>query len=306
MSQRDEKAILEDFTARFLETLSQKAPSGLRSYGFEYEFISKTRLSLDNMDKIYSFMPSCGFVEDEGSFLSPSGVYVTFEPGGQIEYHSMPMFGWDKRVFRDVLSEVWNTNEAIRTTLGIEYLSVGYLPGRGDAPLCLTSERYQNLHARMEVAGTRGLEMMKGTASIHLHVVIRNPQEMMPLFRKVCELSVSEEYRASWDRRDIWNNADPTRCGQDICNHKHLQSSEHLVREMVRFALDAVDLWKGVPFKKGREITFNKFLYHMTTIFTNVRINCKGPTVEMRTLDSLPAPQFEEKWKKFISIMEEV
>jgi len=306
MSQRDKKTILEDFTARFLETLSQKAPSGLRSYGFEYEFISKTPLSLDNMDKIYSFMPSCGFVEDEGSFLSPSGVYVTFEPGGQIEYHSMPMFGWDKRVFKDVLSEVRNTNEAIRKTLGVEYLSVDYIPGRGDAPLCLTSERYQNLHARMKVAGTRGLEMMKGTASIHLHVVIRNPQEMMPLFRKVCELSVSEEYRASWDRRDIWNNADPTRCGQDICNHKHLQSAEHLVREMVRFALDAVDLWKGVPFKKGREITFNKFLYHMTTIFTNVRINCKGPTVEMRTLDSLPAPQFEEKWKKFISIMEEV
>jgi gamma-glutamylcysteine synthetase len=306
MSQRDKKTILEDFTARFLETLNQKAPSGSRSYGFEYEFISRTPLSLDNMDKIYRFMSSCGFVEGEGSFLSPSGVYVTFEPGGQIEYHSMPMFGWDKRAFRDVLSEVRNTNEAIRKTLGIEYLSVGFIPDRGDAPLCLTSERYQNLHARMKMAGTRGLEMMKGTASIHLHVVIRNPQEMMPLFRKVCELSASEEYRASWDRRDIWNNADPTRCGQDICNHKHLQSSEHLVGEMVRFALDAVDLWEGVPFRKGKEITFNKFLYHMTTIFTNVRINCKGPTVEMRTLDSLPAPQFEEKWKRFISIMEEV
>ncbi len=306
MNQRDGKTILEDFTARFLETLIQRAPSGPRSYGFEYEFISRTPLSLDNMDEIYRFMPSCGFVADEGSFLSPSGVYVTFEPGGQIEYHSTPMFGWDKRVFRDVMSEIRDTNEAIRKTLGVEYLTVGYIPGRGDAPLCLTSERYQNLHARMKMAGTRGLEMMKGTASIHLHVVIRNPQEMMPLFRKVCELSASEEFRASWDRRDIWNNADPTRCGQDICNHKHLERAEHLVREMVRFALDAVDLWEGVPFRKKGEITFDKFLYHMTTVFTDVRINCKGPTVEMRTLDSLPAADFEEKWRRFISIVEEV
>lgn len=307
VSHRDRQdQLLEGFTNVFLEVLRKRAPGGPRSYGFEYEFISRTPLSLDHMEEIYRFLPSCGFEEDEGSFVSPSGMYITFEPGGQIEYHSTPMFGWDKIGFRGALSEIDDTNEAILKRLGIEYLSVGYIPGRGDAPLCLTTERYRNLHARMARSGTRGREMMKGTASIHLHVVIGSIREVRSLFQELCELSVSDEFRMSPDRRDIWDNTDPTRCGQAVCGHKDLQSAEQLVREMVRFALDAVDLWEGMPFRKRREITFDKFLYHMTTIFTDVRINCKGPTMELRTLDSVPTSYFEEKWKRFISIVQDV
>ncbi|NQU16258.1 MAG: hypothetical protein HQ561_19035 [Desulfobacteraceae bacterium] len=300
------EAFLEGFSNMFLEVLRQRVPDGPRSYGFEYEFISRTPLTLDHMGEIYGFLPSCGFDPDEGSFVSPSGIYITFEPGGQIEYHSTPMFGWDKGTFRSALSEIKNTNAAILKALGIEYLGVGYIPDRGDAPLCLTSERYRNLHERVTRAGTRGREMMKGTASIHLHVVIRSVQEMPPLFRKLCELSVTKEFGMSRHRREIWDNTDPTRCGQTLCSQKNLGSAKELAKGLVRFALDAVDLREGVPFRKKGEITFDKFLYHMTTLFTDVRINCKGPTVEMRTLDSLPVGRFEEKWRRFISIVEEV
>ena len=104
--------LLEDFTNKFLEVLRQRAPGSPRSYGFEYEFISRTPLTLDHMDQIYRFLPSCGFYPDEGSFRSSSGIYITFEPGGQIEYHSTPMFGWDEVVFHKALSEIRDTNSA--------------------------------------------------------------------------------------------------------------------------------------------------------------------------------------------------
>ncbi len=307
MNHRDKQdEFLEGFTNMLLEVLQQRTPDGPRSYGFEYEFISRTPLSLAHMEALYRFLPSQGFERDEASFVSRSGMYITFEPGGQIEYHSTPMFGWDKNGFRRALSEIQDTNTAILETLGIEYLGVGYIPGRGDAPLCLNTDRYRHLHARMAKSGTRGREMMKGTASIHLHVVIRNTHEMPMLFRKLCELSMGREFGMSQDRREIWDNTDPTRCGEAICGHKDLLSAGELVRAMVRFALNAVDLWEDVPFRERREVTFDRFLYHMTTIFTDVRINCKGPTLELRTPDSMPMPHFEEKWRRFISILEEI
>lgn len=296
--------LIEGFTEKLLETLRQRVQVGPRTYGFEYEFISKEPLSLDLMEEIYEFLPSCGFVPGEGRFESSSGMYITFEPGGQIEYHSTPMPGWDEKAFHEALSEIRDTNGAILETLGIEYLSVGYMPGRGDAPLCLTSERYRNLHARMPKCGTRGREMMKGTASIHLHVGIRAIQEVPSLFNRLCQLSRTEEFAMSPDRRDIWDNTDPTRCGQAICTLENFKSAPQLMKELARFALDAVDLSEGVPFREKKEITFDKFLYHMTTIFTDVRLNLKAPTVELRTLDSLPASYFEEKWRGFISILE--
>ncbi len=304
LDQNRKDELLECFTRMLLKALRERAPDGPRSYGFEYEFISRRPLSLDSMEEIYRFLPSLGFDQDEGRFVSRSGIYITFEPGGQIEYHSRPVFGWDKAWLDETLSEIKATNEAILNTLGIEYLGVGYIPGRIDAPLCLTTDRYLNLHARLKRSGTRGLEMMKGTASIHLHVVIRRSQEMPILFHELCRLSRGEEFGMSQDRREIWDNTDPTRCGQAVCLHEALRGSEELMRGLVRFALDAVDLWEGVPFRQRTNITFDKFLYHMTTIFTDVRINFKGPTLELRTLDSIPMPSFQEKWKRFISMLE--
>jgi hypothetical protein len=42
----------------------------------------------------------------------------------------------------------------------------------------------------------------------------------------------------------------------------------------------------------------------MTTLFTDVRFNLKGPTLELRTLDSIPINEFIPKWNIFISSLE--
>ena len=300
------KELIKDYSVRVLETIREQAVAGPRTYGFEYEFLPETPLSLDIMEEIYKFLPSCGFLPEGDCFMSSSGIYLTFEPGGQIEYHSIPMPGWDEGRFRETISLFGDTNRAILSKVGVNYLGVGYIPGRGEAPLCLTSNRYRNLHARVKRCGTRGREMMKGTASIHLHVGIRHVEELVPLFRRLCEFSSSQEFRMSPDRRDIWDKTDPGRCGGVLCRDGKFADPEELTRNLVQFALEADDIEENIPFIEKGDTSFDQFLYHLTTIFTDVRLNLKRNTVELRTLDSMQPELFEEKWKRFIFTLQEV
>jgi hypothetical protein len=300
------KERIENYSARVIETLREQAATGPRTYGFEYEFLPETPLSLDIMEEIYHFLPSCGFFPEEDRFVSSSGIYLTFEPGGQIEYHSKPMPGWDEGRFRGGLSLFEDTNRAIQRNVGVNYLGVGYLPDRGEAPLCLTSKRYQNLHDRMKRCGSRGREMMKGTASIHFHVGIRHVHELVPFFYRLCELASSKEFGMSPDRRDIWDNTDPSRCGGGACRDGKTADPEELVRKLVQFSLKAETLKENIPFMEKKDASFDEFLYHFTTIFTDVRLNLKRNTMELRTLDSMPPDRFEEKWRKFILTIQEI
>ena len=83
MTGMDEKQeLIKDYSARVIETIREQAVAGPRTYGFEYEFLPETPLSLDVMKEIYEFLPSCGFLPEEDRFMSSSGIYLTFEPGG--------------------------------------------------------------------------------------------------------------------------------------------------------------------------------------------------------------------------------
>ena len=275
-----------------------------RTFGFEYEFLSREMLDLKQLEGIYAYLPSCGFVADGDRFLSSSGLAITFEPGGQIEYCSPPIKGNDRSSVQELLGIIEEVNMNIHRSLGILYLPVGYIPGRGKAPLCLTSERYEKLHTQMTKRGARGLEMMKGTASIHLHVLILNTSEILWLFRKLMNLSTSRDFRMSSDRRNIWNNTDPARCGMPIDNIDKIVDAHALICKIVRSALLAEEIGENQPFADTNDITLDKFLYHLTTIFTDVRFNLKGPSLELRTLDSLPPSEFLEKWDIFVSLFE--
>jgi gamma-glutamylcysteine synthetase len=190
--------------------------------------------------------------------------------------------------------------------MGIDYIGTGFLPGRGSAPLCLRSPRYVALHERLGRTGTRGLEMMKGTASIHLHVVISRLDHLLPLFYRLCELTGHPEFAMSSERRDIWNHTDPVRCGIPPCCFDKLNSADELIERLIDFALNAEVLGEDVPFWRTKDQSFEAFLYHMTTLFTDVRFNLKGPTLELRTLDSMHTDLFHHKWNLFISLIKNI
>ncbi len=306
MNQESQDQLINTYSQRLLNLLLENAPVGPRTYGFEYEFISSSPLTLEHMGALYSFLPENGFFKKNGYFKHLSGVYVTFEPGGQIEYHSMPLLPDDDVKLNNILSLIEQTNTSIKQTLNIDYLAKGYMPGREDVPLCLTDKRYKNLHARMPKCGTRGREMMKGTASIHLHVLIRNRSEIVPVFTTLCAMAEADDFKMQDQRRDIWNNTDPCRCGNPYQGINPDASPEHIIRELTRVSVLADVLGEDIPFFKSHNTSFNSFLYHLTTIFTDVRLNMKGPTFEFRTIDSISISEFTKLWKNFISIIEKI
>ena len=139
----------QQFTNLLLELIAQKAVKGPRTYGFEYEFIPSRPLTLDHMKALYGFLPKCGFQSDKDYFRHSSGMYITFEPGGQIEYHTLPIHAGDDDAVQGALELFGLTNSRIFQELDIEYSAMGYIPNRAEAPLCLVSKRYQDLHVRM-------------------------------------------------------------------------------------------------------------------------------------------------------------
>jgi len=298
--------LIHAYTDKLLSLILHKAPSGPRTYGFEHEFIPSVPLNLEIMESLYSFLPECGFSKSNGSFINSSGIYITFEPGGQIEYHSTPLLSDDHDKLNRILLVIEQTNFYIKQKLGIDYITTGYIPDRGNSPLCLTEKRYIELHQRMSESGTCGREMMKGTASIHFHVLIRFAEEIAPLFSTLCAMTKSDDFKMTAKRKEIWNNTDPCRCGLPFKGIDKNSSPEQVIREIVRVTVSADLIDEKVPFFKKQDTDFDKFLYHLTTIFTNVRLNIKGPTFEIRTPDSTNRSGFEKLWAKFISINEQI
>jgi len=291
--------LIHDYTDLLLEHITGKFPSGPRTFGFEYEFLSKIPLDLTMMEQLYTFLLHNGFHWEKDCFRNDFGMGITFEPGGQIEYNSIPLLPEDTERLEQSLEIIARTNLDIEKALGIKYIATSYIPGRKDSPLCLDSERYRSLHDRMLFSGTRGREMMKGSASIHLHVIVRNLEELVPVFLKLCLMSRSDDFKMGRQRRNIWDNTDPCRCGLPYEGIDNNSTPYDLVNKLVAVAAYADILGENVPFWKAADNSFDNFLYHFTTIFTDVRLNNKGSTLELRTIDSVPEKAFRSIWERF-------
>jgi gamma-glutamylcysteine synthetase len=298
--------LVNQFTKKYIDVLSGLKSHGIRSYGFEYEFLPLRVLTIQDKQSVCRLLPEIGFISDGDEYQSANGLRVSFEPGGQIEYCSPPLLKDDHLKFSSLLSMIHATNTEIKKRLNIEYVGTDYIPGRAGAPLCLTSDRYIKMHNRLGEINTRGLEMMKGTASIHLHVLISCFDEVLPLFNRLCSISSFDEFKMSAQRRDIWNHTDSSRCGCPPCCFEQLASSSVLIQRLIRFALKADVIGENITFVDSADLSFNAFLYHMTTLFTDVRFNLKGPTLELRTMDSMPLDSFRIRWKKFIGLFENI
>lgn len=292
-----------DYAEKLFNLLNEKITNGPQTFGFEYEFMPLAPLNLDIMQQIYQFLPKTGFNRDNSSFVHESGMYIDFEPGGQIEFHSPPLLKEDNEKFNNCITRIKETVDAIKLNLGIEYIAQGYIPGRKDSPLCLDAERYINLHNRLAGSSTRGLEMMKGTASIHFHAGIRKIEDLPKIYNRLIQMSAMDDFKMGDDRRDIWNNTDPSRCGQPFTINNNDTSLE-VIKKITDQALKAEHISENKPFMETDDLSFDAFMYHLTTIFTDIRINIKGPSIELRTIDSVPIDQFSQKWNEFISILE--
>ena len=292
----------EDYSIRLLERLRRISNRPPRSYGFEYEWIARDAMGLAEMKAVTSLLTEgMGYRWEEGQLVSGAR-RIVFEPGGQIEFLSPPLPPGPGAALTGLLEWIDEVLDAIRRGTGIEYLGRGYSPGRAEAPLLLRGERYTSMHRRFGSSGSMGWEMMKGTAAIHLHASILDIDELPELFeslRKLAEGPLSMSPR----RRQIWCSTDECRCGMPPVERGVTEPLE-VVRPMVRQALEAVKLGGELPFIEIPGLGFDSFLDHFTTMFTDIRLNLKGGTLELRTQDSVPLTMFEDVWSLFTSHVE--
>ncbi len=290
--------------------LLEKRVSGRseRTYGFEYEMIAENPLEKADLAGVQAALPGLGFhLNDNGLVMNTEGMYVTFEPGGQIEFSSPPLYPGDMELFDHLAKHIADTVESIRLSTGVSYVPVDFIPGRDRAPMLLDAERYKALHEFLGRTSDRGRDMMKGTAAVHFHAAVLSFEELLRLWELMCALSKEEVFAMGPQRRDIWNRTDPSRCGLTCTGAENVTTPEVLLEKLVEFALNALDLRTGIPFRNlSPEPGFKEFMVHFTTIFTDVRLNTKGLTLELRTPDSSPLHLFRGAWISFIDAVQQV
>ncbi len=285
------------YAEKLLDTILARRNSLPRTYGFEYEFLPDRILNHDDMSRLYDFLLSVGYRLDNG-IHSKWNRRIVFEPGGQIEYLSPPLKASDNRGFNETLDWVRSMNSIIEIETGIRYIGTDYIPGRYAAPLLLTSERYSLMHDRFMKVDSRGPDMMKGTAAIHLHAAITSKEDLEVLYPLFCKMASSAEHGMSGTRREIWNRTDSCRCCLPDLNIENGALS--ILEDIVKFAFEAIELKSGKRFRSIEGRNFTEFLDHLTTIFTDIRVNVKFATLELRTPDSRPLEEFPSIWKKFV------
>ena len=239
-----------------------------RDFAFEYELIAKNPLSKNDFSKVQSVLPSLGFLPKEGKIICDSGMYITFEPGGQLEFSSPPLLASETEKFDFLLEKIKSTVEAIKRLTNVEYLPVPFIPGRAKAPMLLEAKRYHDLHDLLGRVSDRGREMMKGTAAIHLHASLLNFEELLRLWSFLCGLSRDDDFAMGEQRRDIWNKTDPSRCGLRCTNTEEIYNSNILFENLISFAMNAIELESGLSFSSIQpHPSFDEFMIHFTTIF---------------------------------------
>jgi glutamate--cysteine ligase len=236
---------------------------------------------------------------------------ITLEPGAQFELSGAPhgdVHAVDREM-RAHLSEL----SGISKELGIAWLGVGFHPlaTQEDLPW-VPKHRYGVMKRYLPERGTRGLDMMRRTATVQTNFDYSSEDDAMqklvvllklsPLIHAMTANSPFIEGRVSArksERGDVWLHMDPSRSGlvAAVSSKPHPRYTDY-----VEWALDAgMFLFRrgdafvhntGQTFRnfltdgyEGHRATFGDWALHVNTLFPEARLK---RTLEMRACDMLP------------------
>jgi glutamate--cysteine ligase len=236
---------------------------------------------------------------------------ITLEPGAQLELSGAPhedvhAVDAEMRVHLRELSR-------ISEELGIAWLGVGFHPLSTQADLpWVPKQRYRVMKQYLPERGTRGLDMMRRTATVQTNFDYSSEEDAMqklivllklaPVIHAMTANSPFFEgqvsFRAS-ERGDVWLHMDPARSGlvARVSGKSHPRYQDY-----VEWAMDAgMFLFRrgdafvhntGQTFRSfladgygGHRATFADWALHVNTLFPEARLK---RTLEMRACDMLP------------------
>jgi glutamate--cysteine ligase len=235
---------------------------------------------------------------------------ITLEPGAQLELSGEPL-GDVHRIeeeAREHLGEIIVASEG----LGITWMALGFHPLAKQADLpWVPKDRYAVMREYFPTRGTRGLDMMRRTATVQVNLDFESEADAMRKLRlgmKLAPIATAMFANSplveggstgrACERACVWLDADPDRTGL----LPQLWHDGATFREYAEWALDVpMYLFKrdgkvfantGQTFRRfwedgfeGERPTTTDWKMHLATLFPETRLKT---TLEMRSVDSQP------------------
>lgn len=185
----------------------------------EYEDISKL------LDHLSEFYPDKFYEEDRLIALESDEVLITLEPGCQLEV-SLAYMSDLERIKSIYISTIKVIN-AYLDKVGYEIVYSGGLSSIDASNVTrIDKKRYELMETYFKTSGTRGHEMMKASAAVHVSIdyvdeadfikKYRMANILHPIFAFLCSNTKYYAGKLNKDillRDSIWANTDPARCG---------------------------------------------------------------------------------------------
>jgi glutamate--cysteine ligase len=311
---RDERALFAPFESaieRGGEKIGLEAEKfGVRADGTPLRYVD-VREMLVELSERFGWRP---YAEIEGGpllALERGGASITLEPGSQFELSGSP--------FEDlhaVAAEVEQHRAelaALDSAKGVRWIGMGFHPYATDAALdWVPKARYPIMRSYLPTRGTRGLDMMRRTATVQANYDYASERDAVRKLQTSLALSVIAqaifansplEGGAFSDyatyRGRVWLDVDNDRAGLLPA----MWSPDASLGDYVRWALQIpmFVVRRGDRFIPATHMTFEQFWRdglegeratagdwetHLNTLFPEVRIK---RTLEVRSADSAPA-----------------
>jgi len=151
------------------------------------------------------------------------GAYITLEPAAQLEISIGP--ARELAQIEKIYNEFTEIITPILDEMGCELVCAGYHPRSkiDDLPI-IPKPRYDYMYEYFKTVGTRGKNMMKGSAAAQVSLDIENEADFKkkfrvanalgPIFSLICDntkVFEGEQYNGRMARTFIWNDVDPDR-----------------------------------------------------------------------------------------------
>ena len=208
--------------------------------------------------QLKSYYPHFIYEQDSLLGLSNADYSISLEPAAQFEISITPRE--DIRTIMRIYRSFLNIIQPILDQEGYELWNIGYQPEShvDDLPL-IPKKRYRYMDRYFRTSGTRGRNMMRGTAATQISIDYCSEEDfvrkyrtaylIMPAIRLLTDNTPMFEGKP-WPghlvRTKIWDNVDPKRCG----------SPDGLFDDNFSFHTYAEYLWNMPPVMKPEDGDF--------------------------------------------------